>query len=116
MFGGDYTATLVPPNTAASDIPSEDEFAINLTQPAFESMLAHVDPKLRSLIKQINGTWDEDRRGELFSQFQRQLQVDNPIFVPIAVSTARTAMRDNVHGFEYILVNWLYLDKTWMEQ
>ncbi len=115
IFSGDFTAALLPPTMASSDIPSEDEFAINLTTPALESILAHADPKLRSLIRQINGTWDEDRRRELFAQYLRQCR-ENPVFVPIAVATARTAMRDNVHGFDYILLNWLYLDRTWIEQ
>lgn len=114
VFGGDYLATLPPPNTASSDIPTEDEFAVNLTQPSFEQPLGHEDPKLRALIKQITGTYDEEERRKLFSEFQRRLYAENPIFVPIATVSARTALRDNVHGFDYVLVNWLALDKTWI--
>lgn len=115
IFGGDYDAVLPPPTMASSDIPSEDEFAINLTTPPWHKILAHSDPQLNALIKQINGTWDEDARRELFAQYLRRMQED-PVFVPIVVATARTALRENVHGFDYVLLNWLYLDRTWIER
>jgi peptide/nickel transport system substrate-binding protein len=115
IFGGDYEAVLPTPTMASSDIPSEDEFAINLTTPAWKQILAHSDPQLDALIRQLNGTWDEDVRRELFGTYLQRMQ-DDPVFVPIAVASARTAMRENVHGFDYVLINWLYLDRTWIER
>jgi peptide/nickel transport system substrate-binding protein len=113
-FAGDFQAFLGPPTIASSDIPSEDEFAIELTTPVWEKkILGHTDPVLRSLSKQLNGTWDERVRSELFARYMRQMQ-ENPVFVPIALASARSATREQVHGFDYVLLNWLYLTRTWI--
>lgn len=112
-FSGDFTAAMFPPTVTSSDTPSEDQFAIQLTTPAWEEIMGHADPELDSLIKKIEGTWDEDERRELFAEYLRQMQED-PVFDPIAVASARTALQDNVEGFDYILSNWLYLDRTWL--
>ncbi len=115
FFTGDYTSALFSPTVNSSDTPSEDQFATQLTTPTFERILSHADPELRSLSKRMNGTWDESIRRPLFSQYLRRMQED-PVFVPIAVSSARTALRDDVHGFDYVAMNWLYLDRTWIER
>lgn len=111
IFNGDFEAIIQPPVAASSDIPSEDEFAVVLTTPAFEQIFRHVDPKLRQLAKQIQGTWDEDERRQSFSEYQRQ-ELENPVSATIATGVSRSAVRDNVSGFNYVLMNWFYLDET----
>jgi peptide/nickel transport system substrate-binding protein len=115
-FAGDFQAFLGPPTIASSDIPSEDEFAVELTTPVWENtILGHADPVLRSLSKQLNGTWDESVRRELYKRYMLRMQED-PVFVPIALASARSATREQVHGFDYVLMNWLYLTRTWIER
>jgi len=112
--GAEWEAILFAPTAVSSDIPSEDEFAINFTTPYFEEIFALHDPKLQSLIGEIEGTWDEGVREELFSEFQQE-QLSNPVGVPIVVASARTALQDGVQDFHYVSLNRWNLTDTWIE-
>jgi peptide/nickel transport system substrate-binding protein len=112
---GNFQLFLPPPDAATSDIPSEDEYAINFAQPAFEQIFSFADPKLQTLIASIEGTWDESKRHALFAVYQRE-QLANPIGIPIVAATARRALRDSVEGFEATYTNWLNLDQTWLKR
>jgi peptide/nickel transport system substrate-binding protein len=111
-----YEALLFPPLSVASDIPSADEYAINYSSSSFGGKEFGVtDPILQRLIKEIEGTWDETKREELFAEFQEEQQ-RNPIGVPLVFTDARTAVRSNVEGFSYIALNRPYLTETWIQQ
>jgi peptide/nickel transport system substrate-binding protein len=113
---GDFDAVLSTPTAISSDIPTEDEIAINFTNPDLErNYFGLSDPKLHELIDQIKSTWDEEKRAELFAQYQRR-QLENPMAIPMTVASAQTAMRDEVHGFDYIIMNYPYLNETWIER
>ena len=110
-----WQAILFPPSAVSSDIPSEDEFAINLSGKFFGEVFAFTDPKLESLITQIEGTWNEDTRRKLFSDFQAE-ELANPIGVPIVVASSRTVLRENVEEFGYVSLNRWTLAKTWLRR
>jgi peptide/nickel transport system substrate-binding protein len=110
-----WQAILFPPSAVSSDIPSEDEFAINLSGKFFGEVFAFSDAKLESLITQIEGTWNEDTRRKLFSEFQAE-ELANPIGVPIIVASSRTVLRENVEEFGYVSLNRWTLAKTWLRR
>lgn len=111
-----YEALLFPPLSVSSDVPSADEYAINYSSPSFGvKEFGLTDPVLQRLIKEIEGTWDEAKREELFAKFQEEQQ-RNPIGVPLVFTDARTALRGNVEGFSYIALNRPYLTETWIHQ
>jgi ABC-type transport system substrate-binding protein len=111
-----YEALLFPPLSVSSDIPSADEYAINYSSSSFGGKEFGVtDPVLEGLIREIEGTWDEAKREELFVKFQEEQQ-RNPIGVPLVFTDARTALRSNVEGFSYIALNRPYLTETWIQR
>jgi peptide/nickel transport system substrate-binding protein len=110
---GDWQMQLNTPTEFSSDIPSEDEYAINFTNPFLEHIFSFSDPKLRSLIARIENTWNEKVRERLFAQFQQE-QMSNPQFLPLLVTTDRAAVGSHVRGFEFA-GHWIYLDRTWTE-
>jgi peptide/nickel transport system substrate-binding protein len=113
---GNYQAMLFPPTYWSSDIPSEDEFTINMASPAFGGHIMGVkDPKMNALAKQIEGTWNEETRRRLFAERQQE-EMNYAVFAPTVVAESRTALRDNVEGFDYVAMNWLYLDRTWLKR
>jgi peptide/nickel transport system substrate-binding protein len=111
--GAHWEAILFPPSAVSSDIPTEDEFAINFPSAFFEEIFGLHDPKLHELIGEIEGTWDEAKRKELFGEYQQE-QMDNPIGIPIVVASARTALRENVEDFKYVSLNRWNLTDTWL--
>jgi peptide/nickel transport system substrate-binding protein len=108
---------LIQPTAFSSDIPSEDEFAINYVHLGHEKSGLFIlrDATLERLLGQIEGTWNEGERRTLFGQFQQE-QMNNPVGIPMIVAEARTALRDNVEGFGYVAMNWFYLDRTWLKR
>lgn len=110
-----YEALLFPPTYWSSDIPSEDEFAINLANPGGEKAFGVKDPKINALVKRIEGTWNEEARHKLFAERQQE-EMRYMFYAPIVVAEARTALRDNVEGFGYVAMSWFYLDQTWLKR
>ncbi len=108
---------LFPPTSWSSDIPSEDEYAINIVHSQTEvgEIFSAPDATLRRLLRGIEGTWNEATRHKLFAEYQQE-QMNNPVAIPIVVADARTALRDDVQGFGYVAMNWLYLDRTWLKR
>jgi peptide/nickel transport system substrate-binding protein len=113
VFQGDYVTSLLPPSTWSSDIPSEDEFAVNLTSDLGEQMAGYHDPALTRLVDRISSTKSEQFRVRTYPQVQRAL-LENPPFAPIVFVPVRAAMRKNVHGFDYTMTNWWALDSVWL--
>lgn len=115
FFEGGFQMILLPPAAFACDLPSEDEFAINYNEPFFVQAFGFSDPRLQTLIKEIEGTWSESRRHQLFAQYQQE-QISNPVGIPIIITEARTALRDNVEGFGYVALNRPYFTRAWLKR
>jgi len=113
VFQGDVS--LLPPSVWSSDIPSQDEFAVNIASPVGEESFGFYDRTARRLVTTISSTKSERLRVRLYPQLQQAL-LDNPLFAPIVFIPVRAAFRKNVHGFDYTQTNWWALDSVWLSR
>ncbi len=112
---GEFEAILFPPTAVSLDIPSEDEFVNTFTDPFFESIFGVHNPKLKQLREEMEGTWSEAKRTQIYSQFEQE-QRENPETVPMVEASSRTLLKEDVEGFEYVVLNWWNLDQTWLKR
>jgi peptide/nickel transport system substrate-binding protein len=111
---GEFEAILFPPTAVSLDIPSEDEFVNTFTDPFFEEIFGVFNPKLKSLREEMEGTWSESERKQIYSRFEQEMK-ENPETVPLVEASSRTLLQEKVEGFEYVVVNWWELDHTWLK-
>ena len=102
----------------SSDALSDDNLAVvffDYTGGA-ESFWTNWDnQQATDLVAAAGGTIDEDERTAAFHELQRLVMEEFPA-VPLFFVKARTAVADNVHGFETLPVKWWNLEEVWIEQ
>jgi len=67
------------------------------------------------LVTQAGSTIDEEARAEAFHELQRLVMDEFPA-VPLFFIQARTAVADNVMGFQTLPVKWWNLEEVWLAQ
>jgi len=112
---GQYMAELYLPDANTSDIPVPDEFAYFLyaSQAADQNLYSnYVNPEAKRLTEEATSTFDEAKRTKLFAELQ-QNTLSNPPSVPIVFAPFRTAIRTDIHGFNYLLTGFFYFNEVW---
>jgi peptide/nickel transport system substrate-binding protein len=116
--GGGEMCFTYPGAGLSSDALSDDNLAVvffDYTGGA-ESFWTNWDNQQAiDLVHEAGSTIDEDVRTEAFHELQRLVMDEYPA-VPLFFIKARTAVSDNVHGFETLPVKWWNLEEVWIEQ
>jgi ABC-type transport system substrate-binding protein len=110
---GKYQAT-IPMPVITSDILVPDELGLSWLQwtPGYEGFFTNYNnPTLGKLVRKANETLNEAKRGALWQQAQALSMRDVP-WIPLFFTPARTAIRDNVSGFQTIESAWWTLAET----
>lgn len=67
-----------------------------------------------ALVKEADGTIDEEKRKAVFHKLQRLAMAEYPA-VPLFFIKARTAVSDKVKGFKTLPVKWWNLEDVWLK-
>ncbi len=116
-FRGDADLTVFPPGIFGTDVPVDDEFAsLMFDSPEtnwFYTFLAN--PRAQKLTQQATTTMDEAKRRALFEQLQLETIRDLPV-IPLVYTPNRAAVRDDVHGFNYLMPGSFWrLEGVWKD-
>jgi peptide/nickel transport system substrate-binding protein len=108
----------LPGNALSSDALSDDNLALvffDFTAGAQSFWTGWNNPRAIELVQKAGKTVDEDVRTEAFHEVQRLVMEEAPA-VPLFFTKARTALRDDVHGFSTLPVKWWNLEDVWLEE
>jgi peptide/nickel transport system substrate-binding protein len=113
---GDESCFTYPGSGLSSDALSDDNLAVvffDITG-GLDSFWTFWDsPRATELVRQAGSTIDEDERTAAFHELQRLVMAEYPA-VPLFFIQARTAVADNVMGFQTLPVKWWNLEDVWL--
>jgi len=113
----DMAATF-PGSALSSDTLSDDNLVFVFMDPdaGLRSLGTYYgNPEVVDLLKQANTSLDEAERASLFGQAQALAMADAPA-VPLFFTNARTAIADDVMGFQTYPTGWWNLDEVWLDR
>jgi peptide/nickel transport system substrate-binding protein len=108
----------LPGNALSSDALSDDNLGLvffDFTAGAESFWTGWNNPRAIELVQKAGKTLDENVRRQTYHEVQRLVMEDAPA-VPLFFTKARTALRDNVHGFSTLPVKWWNLEDVWIEK
>jgi peptide/nickel transport system substrate-binding protein len=110
-----YQGYMPLPDVFTSDLSVPDEFAqLLFATPDAEPFNGRTfwrDAKATSLVNQAIHTPDPSQQADLWAQLQQET-MDNPSNVPLVFPKYRAASRNDVRGFQYVLVGWWRLEQV----
>jgi ABC-type transport system substrate-binding protein len=112
---GQYMSLLYVPDANTSDIPVPDEFAYfqYASEKADQNLYTNYNnPQAQHLTEEVTHTFDEATREREFAELQL-ITLNDPENIPIVFAPYRTAIRPNVHGFNYLLTGFFYFNEVW---
>ncbi len=110
---GKYQAT-IPMPVITSDILVPDELGLSWLQwtPGYQGFFTNYkNPALGRMVATANQTLNEAKRGAMWRKIQAISMRDCP-WIPLFFVPARTAVRDDVHGFKTLQSAWWTLAET----
>jgi peptide/nickel transport system substrate-binding protein len=117
LENGNYELANTPPTAQVSDVPVDDEFdyfVANSSEPSAYPWGCWDNPDATALIGKAISTPSEEKRQQYFSEYQKILHDEQPVFGIVHVPNL-FAVRTNVHNFVAVGTGWALLDETWLE-
>jgi peptide/nickel transport system substrate-binding protein len=117
LENGNYELANATPTAQVSDVPVDDEFdyfVANSSEPGAFPWGCWNNPEATDLIAKAARTPSEKKRQQYFSEYQRILHDEQPVFGVVYVPNL-FAVRTNVHNFVAVGTGWPLLDETWLE-
>lgn len=115
VVNGQTQAALFLPDADTSDIPVDDEFALQQYDSPSEKnfFTSYNNPTATSLAARAVSTNSDATRAKLFAELQQQ-SVTDPQNIPLVYTPYRVGVRSNVHGLSYVLTGWWRLEDVWL--
>ncbi len=115
---GEEMCFTYPGSGLSSDALSDDNLAVvffDFTGGADSFWTGWNNERAIELVRQAGTTIDEDERRAAFYELQRLVMAEYPA-VPLFFIKARTAIADNVMGFQTLPVKWWNLEEVWLSE
>ncbi len=113
---GHYQGTLLIPDEDTSDLPVDDEYAHGLfdNYAADKNLYSYYqNAQAQKLAVEALTANSESTRSAAFHELQEVSMAGVPS-VPLVWAPYRTAVRSNVHAFNYVLTGWFPLQEVWV--